>query len=563
MRISKNLHWLVCILFFISCARQSSPTGGPKDTIPPKLIRTVPGQEAINFKGQQIELVFSEMIILNNPKEQLIITPTVGKDFDLKIKKNTIILDLDKPLEDNTTYTFNFREAVQDITEKNPAKSLQLAFSTGPYIDSLFISGNVFDLIKNVEAKEATVAIYHQGDTFNLLKHPATYFTKSTQKGAYKIEHLKPGIYFIYAFEDKNRNLILDTKNESYGFLASPIHLTKDTSKVSVAMLKLDARPLKLTNARPYNTYFNIRTSKNVKAFTLKARDNKDIYYSYGPDQSNIQVYNTFKDQDSVALSLNATDSIGNTIDTLLYAKFQTREVEPEKFKVSLKDATIIASKALLEASYTFTKPLKEVNFDSLYFQVDSLTNVPINKEDLTYDETLKTLTIKKKLDRTLFKAPDENPDATPAKKDTSSTPALKRLHILYSGKGSFLSVEGDSSQAIEKSIQPLKASDLSQIEFQLRINHPHFIVQLLDKEFTIISQIANQKKGIFADLPAGDYQLRVVIDRNQNGVWDAGNIIKREEPEPIIYSKDDSKSQIIKLRANYEIVLPILLITS
>jgi hypothetical protein len=79
MHLSKHLHWLIVPLFFLSCARQSSPTGGPKDTIPPKLVNAIPRNESTNFKGQQIELEFSEMIIANNPKEQLIITPTIGK----------------------------------------------------------------------------------------------------------------------------------------------------------------------------------------------------------------------------------------------------------------------------------------------------------------------------------------------------------------------------------------------------------------------------------------------------------------------------------------------------
>ena len=69
MTITKNLHWLPCIiLLFGSCARQSAPTGGPKDTIPPVLIKTIPPDETIGFKAKELQLLFSEDFIINTPK---------------------------------------------------------------------------------------------------------------------------------------------------------------------------------------------------------------------------------------------------------------------------------------------------------------------------------------------------------------------------------------------------------------------------------------------------------------------------------------------------------------
>lgn len=90
MSLNKNLHWFVYIIFLISCARQSSPTGGPKDTIAPVLIRAIPRNESVNFNAKEIELIFSEDVILNSPKEQLIVTPTIGKDYKIVARKNAV-----------------------------------------------------------------------------------------------------------------------------------------------------------------------------------------------------------------------------------------------------------------------------------------------------------------------------------------------------------------------------------------------------------------------------------------------------------------------------------------
>ena len=65
MTFTKNLHWFIYIIFLFSCARQSSPTGGPKDTIPPVLVRAIPPNETINLKAKELQLIFSEDIILN------------------------------------------------------------------------------------------------------------------------------------------------------------------------------------------------------------------------------------------------------------------------------------------------------------------------------------------------------------------------------------------------------------------------------------------------------------------------------------------------------------------
>src|SRR5690606_18553264 len=215
-----------------------------------------------------ITLEFTEHIILANPKEQIIITPDIQKKYEITAKRTRVIMQLENKLDSNTTYSINFRDAVQDITEKNPARNLRLAFSTGSYIDSLSISGTVRDLFQNKEVKDATVALF-QSDTFDIFKHKPVYLTKTNDKGEYSIENLKHGIYYIYAFDDKNRNLIVDSKSEVYGFRADSLNLDQSVENINIFTTKLDARPLTITSARPNNTYFNIRTSKGLHDYEI------------------------------------------------------------------------------------------------------------------------------------------------------------------------------------------------------------------------------------------------------------------------------------------------------
>lgn len=546
--MSRAILFLLPFLLFFNCARQTAPTGGPQDTIPPLLIqsRTIPKNEQINFKEQKLTLTFNETVILNNPKEQIIIIPDIEKKYEIKARKNTVVFSFDNPLQDSTTYSINFRDAIQDITEKNPPPNLKLAFSTGSYIDSLSIEGHARNLLKNQDLKDITIALY-QSDTFNIFKHKPIFLTKSDKKGIFSIENLKPGKYFIYGFDDRNRNLIVDSKTEEYGFITTSITLKKDTSNLNLPTVKQDIRPLILSNARPYNTYYNIKLNKNIIDYRLKNKNQTDpVYATFGEDQSSLKVYNTFKTTDSTSVQLFAKDSANNFIDTLLYVKFSTREVKKEPFKVTPLGTKVIQEKGLLKSSIQFSKPLHQISFDSMYYALDSIRSIPITITDVKYDSVFNILTIEKKFDKKLLRQLE--PDTTTA---DQKTPTM--IYTFVAAKKTFISIESDSAQALEEISKPLTPENTGIIIVETNYKGENYIIELRDKTFNLIDFRFNTSKVQFEDLVPGDYQVSLVIDTDKNGKWSAGNMLKKQEPEKIIYYKNEKGNQIISLKANWE----------
>jgi uncharacterized protein (DUF2141 family) len=557
MKLKKSLHWLIFPLFILSCARQTSPTGGPKDTIPPILMRSFPVKEQTNFKDNTIELIFDEAVAVNNPKEQIIITPDINKEYDIIARKNKVSLTLKAKLKDSTTYSFNFRDAVQDITEKNPAVNLKLALSTGSYIDSLSIEGTAVDPLKNKEYKDVTIALY-ESDTFNILKHKPVYLTKSNDKGRYRLENLKPGIYHLYGIDDKNRNLIVDSKTESYGFLVDSINLTKDIKSINIPLIKLDARPLKLTNSRPYNTYFNIKTSKNLKQFRLSS-PGEVVMSSFGDDQSNIKIYNTFDTKDSVAITLQALDSVNNSLDTVLYAKFSEREVKPEAFTTKSEGFRVLANKGTIKGKVQFNKPLLDVHFDSIIYRIDSAKTITFSRENILWDNLHNRLTIEKTFDKSLLAKPTESEikATTPIQKpspQTKTAPKKVVSHQLLFGKGAFISIELDSSKHSEEQLKPIALEETGIIFIDVQTTEPNFIVELLDKNFNVIASQKNIRKPQFEDLSPSEYQIRLIIDKDNDGKWSPGNYILKHEPEPIRFYRNEKANPVINLKANWEV---------
>lgn len=499
------------------------------------------------------------MVAVSNPKEQVIITPDVGKDYEITANKNKVSLTLKNKLKDSTTYSFNFRDAVQDITEKNPAVNLKLALSTGSYIDSLYVQGKVFDPIKNKDLKDITVALY-QSDTFNILKHKAVYITKSNEKGDYIIENLKPGTYYIYAIDDKNRNLLIDSKTEIYGYLTDSINLKANAKAVTIPLVKLDARTLKFTNSRPYNTYFNIKTSKNLKSYKLSSPA-EVILSSFGDDQANIKVYNTFDAKDSVAVRFQALDSINNTLDTTLYAKFNQREVKPEAFTIKSEGFKVIAHKGIIKGKIQFNKPLLDIRFDSIIYKIDSMKTVTFSRENISWDSLHNKLTLEKTFDKILLEKPKEsqisvNQKQPPSKPSKDSNPAPKKIinNQLYIGDASFISIELDSSKRFEEQLRPQTLEESGILFIEIETTQPHYIIELLDKNFNIVSSQRDIRKTSFEDLTPGEYQIRLIIDKNNDGKWSPGNYLTKEEPEPIRFYTNEKRSSVINLKANWEV---------
>lgn len=540
---------LAILIAIFSCAKQTAPTGGPRDTIPPTLVTSNPPKEALNVKSKTIDLELSEFISLANPKEQIIITPDVGKEYEITARKKRVIITLEKELQPNTTYTFNFRDAIQDLTEKNPAVNLKLAFSTGTYIDSLQISGTVRHLLQNKEVKDATVALY-ESDTFNIFQHKPVYITKTNDKGEFLFENLKNGTFYIYAFEDRNRNLVVDSRNENYGFLSDPIVLNANQTKVNLSLIRLDARPLKMMSARPFNTYYNIRTSKGLNNYSVQAENKDSLYSTYGEDRANVRIYNTFENPDSIPVNFVGIDSIGQKKDTLLYVKFLERKTTPEKFTFSIENTRTLTRTGNTQISARVNKPIARITYDSLFIALDSTTQIPIDENDIRIEPHIGRITITKTLPRERFTSGESNPAGVRNAGNAQTKAPDPYLHL---GKSAFISVEFDSSQQTQELLKPLRYEDTGIILAEVQTAEPNYIVQLTNKSSEVIASFSNRPKVSFHDLPPGEYYLRLVIDRNADGQWSPGNYFNRIEPEPIIYYKNEKQISSINLKANFE----------
>ena len=521
---------IIFYLVLLGCANQMAPTGGPADKTPPVLKESNPANNQKNYSGKTIELTFNENVQLNNAKEEILSNPVLGKKTKYIARGKKVVITPENELLPNTTYSFTFREGIKDITEGNAAENLRLAFSTGPVIDSLQIQGVITDHFKKTKADKITVALY-SSDTFDIFKHQPTYFNLTNKNGEYLIANLKAGKYFVYAFDDKNKNLKVDSQTERFGFGSTEVDLTnKDT--VNISIYRVDARPIKVISVRNATTISSIRFNKPVDSVQiLQKRPSKK--YRLSNTRNEIVADHRLNNNDSIPIRIIAFDSVHQKLDSTLYIKSSQLKFVNEQFKVTTTRTEYNSKSQQYEALFETNKPIQTIVHDSIKIVYDSLHQQTIKQEEIKYDTLYNRLTIRTKLIDSLIN-----------KKETK---------LIFS-KSSLLSNDNDSIKSISTEIRKLEAEQTSTLSIEVQPSKPNYVLELLRENDSIVKRLFNPTKHTFDYLTPGTYRIRIIIDTNKNGKWDGGNFYSKTPAEEIVFYENSEKQRDIPTRANWEV---------
>ena len=226
--IWQKLAGCLSLLILASCANIVPPTGGDKDTTPPKAVEVRPPSESLNFDGDQIIFRFDEFVEIKNAKE-LVLSPYSESAPKLSLKGKKLLVSFTEPLLENTTYSLSFGKCIADITEGNFATDLYYAFSTGPIIDSLSLDGKCLRSPGNENYSELNVGLFSPEDDPSSTK--PKYRTLSGSDGSFSFRNLGPSPFHLIAWDDQNGNLILD-EGESRGFVRDELVAGQDSDLI-------------------------------------------------------------------------------------------------------------------------------------------------------------------------------------------------------------------------------------------------------------------------------------------------------------------------------------------
>lgn len=230
--------WLLLLscCFWISqlgtgCANIVPPQGGPRDTIPPQLIKAVPADASTRVTSRTVQLYFDEYIEVQQGQENLVISPLPATAPVIESKLRDLTIKLKDSLLPNTTYSIDFGSTVKDFTEGNIAKGLRYVFSTGPYLDSLELYGKV-QLAETGRIDSTLIVILHKDSTDSaLIKSRPYYLSKLDKNGRFRFRNLPPDRFFIYALKDEGGTRRLSKNSQMMAFTDRPVYpqLQKDS----------------------------------------------------------------------------------------------------------------------------------------------------------------------------------------------------------------------------------------------------------------------------------------------------------------------------------------------
>ena len=571
---------IAAAMLVAACANMGRPEGGPRDELPPVYVRSNPAMGQLNVKGNKITVEFDENIALDDAMNKIVVSPAQRTTPAISSNAKRVTVELRDTLLPNTTYTIDFADAVKDLNEGNVLDGLALDFATGDTIDTLRISGMVFEAQTLEPAQGMLVGVYSNLEDSAIHTLPMDRITKTNQMGQFTIRNLKEGTYRIFALNDVNRDYHWD-RSEDVAFYDVTISPTATPTTVTDTLVRENGQrdSLVTRDATRYLpddvllTWFNEGYSSQYLKDYKRPERNK-ITFQFGTKADThpiIRLLNTHRAGDEISTwsmldasptldtltywiadtSLVALDSITleasymrtdtndclrRTTDTLRFnirsvkkkeekkKKKKDEEEEDSIPKIPHMDLRVSSgSSQELNRGLVITGGTPIVSFDTtavkLEMQVDTLW-YPIEPPRFHRLDSLKPMT---------YTAPYEWEEGTKYRLTVDSA----AVHDIY----------GLDNEPLTHEFTTKKSDDYSTVSFTITgLDGRPAIVEVLntsDKPAGYAPVEGNI--ATIAYLPPGTYYARLYIDANGDGKWTTGSLsdsIPRQPEETYYYPK-------------------------
>ncbi|TXG36826.1 Ig-like domain-containing protein [Seonamhaeicola maritimus] len=531
--MNKTLSNFILIIFlslvFINCANRGTPEGGPKDETPPVILKSIPENYTTNFEGTEIKVYFDEYVKIKDLQKQLIISPPMKTQPEVKPISGAskyITIKIFDTLQPNTTYAFNFGNSITDNNEGNPYPYYRYVFSTGNYIDSLTVKGNIMDAFNKDPETFVNVALYEVDSTYTdsiIYKEVPKYITNTLDSlTTFSIENIKEGKYMLMALKDNNGDNKFQQKSDQIAFHKEFITVPTD----SLYTMKLFNEELDFKAVRP------------------KLESGEKIAFGYEGDYKNMKIDILSEVPEEFEYHITKDEKA----DTLYYWYTPRMEVDSLIFKITSidyeKDYTARISiqerdSLIIKESTTGTIGLDElfkISGSTPFVSFDVAKAKLIDKDSANVDFRTKFDTINNSYVFD-FKKSYENRYVM-----TIMPEAFKDLF------------EGTNVDTLMYSVGTKKESDYGFARLTLIGAKYPAIIQLTDTSGEVkVEKYSTEPEQVdFLDLTPGKYYVRVIHDANGNRKYDTGSYLKKIQPEHVSHFIFDNDEQV---RANWGLI--------
>ncbi|MBQ3440104.1 MAG: Ig-like domain-containing protein [Bacteroidales bacterium] len=554
------------MMFPSGCANTTTPpSGGPKDTIPPVLLKTspLPGTVNVPTHKTQIKFTFDEYVVVKDPSN-IFLSPPLEKKPKYKMQGKTLVVTFESDLDSNTTYTLDITGAVADNNEGNFFEGFTLAFSTGSQLDSMGVTGLVQDCNSLKPIKGATVLLYKDHADSAVFLHRPSAAAKTDEWGFFSLRNIQDTLYRVYAIKDANGNNIYEPDQESIAFLDEPFRPKTVFNDSLYEFKKFNMKDTALCLARKTDVELNVFREKPSKQFIVKKErvglrtafltfmapdaqvhsmkikglPAEKLISQFNPQKDSLELWvnDQRKMPDTLQLLINfdKTDTLGKLVPTEETVKLAlSKELRAELQKSSRRDVkhedTIAVFKSEVDPAtveqygfcFEFKYPLIQEAWDSLTFwSVNPRQQEKTEKYTVTRDSNNLRIYTVMPTDK-LMQGFDYH---------------LKLPHR------KFRDVNGYYNDSTEVKVTLPTDEKLSSISLELsHVQKNRYIVELLsEKRDKVIRSfiVDSDQTVLFPYVKAGKYCIRITEDRNGNGLVDTGQVLEHRQPEKVKFFK-------------------------
>ena len=535
---------VVLALFLSACAKQGMPSGGPKDVTPPQLHNAQPDNGTLNFNSNGFYIEFDEYVVLKDADNNILVSPPLKNKPEYRTKGRGIQVRLHDTLQPNTTYLFQFKNAVADFNEGNLLPSFEYVFSTGATIDSMTLRGRVLDA-QSLEARKETVTVLLTDasdknqltilapDDSGTAPSPS-YVTRCDSNGNFAFNYIASGVYYVTALVDENKNLKVDA-SEPVAFTRD--HFVAHPDNDSLASI----HPVVLRLFDPANEKQRITGSNFLRQGLVAITTS-------GPLQS-----------PSIVCDETHTWRLNSTRDTLT---LWTLHEKCDSLRLVISDPSGLQDTLKLRWRSKRGKTGTSTANESTDKNVMTLV-----QKTLPYYDTL-TLAFVTPLDptrchcdsvATVMLLSDSSVVYCCAELDTG----LLKARLLFPFKQGekygihipakmFYDIYSHPNDSLKATFTVTKAEEYGNLSLEVvpDTTSGQLIVELLNEKKTVVAQriTGGNEKVRFPHLAPGKYRVRVILDTNRNGRWDTGDYTQMHQPERVVYLK-----KTLDIRANWD----------
>lgn len=590
---------------FTKCASTMTPQGGPKDTLPPVIVAMDPDNFTTEFKRinpPKIYIEFDEYVQIKDQQKEFFTSPAMKKKPTLTRRGRGVVVTIKDTLAENTTYALNFGSSIQDNNEGNPLHAMRYVFSTGPEIDSMYMSGYTADSYK-ADSVSKTFICFFIADSVpepreydsTMFNHKPAVIARAENNGIFIAQNLKPIPYRVYAYEDTNSNMEYEPSVDRIGFIEG----TYNPAQMPDFSIWYDS--LRHYPSADPQLYFRMFTDRKFTRQTLsqseRPKQHLAMLYFGGanPDIKSIDfdsiprerviVDPQSRGRDTLALWFDMPaeqlpdtikgsitymkhDSINNLVETtdqlrLAWRKIESKEEEKERERLEKE------REKALKAGEEWVEPEVPNPFVcklSTKAEVNPLNNLDMSLDyPLTDFDTLAVSLVSKaqgeertRPRRVLFERDTLNSRLWRIKTDWT----VGDEYTLTIPAGAMRNVAGQTNDSIVGQYTVADPDKYATVKMNVRSSKPEmrYIIQLTNGSGQKLQEIRNAATGTyeFKYVPVGDVMVRIVEDANANGEWDTGDMVLMRQPERTEIYKNKDGEELFKTKANWEFELDI-----